>query len=444
MSILTSELDADTLLASVRAEVAEIEDSPRRALLESARSTLTTTADAVEANLRAIREAVAAARTTVQQTRADWMAAVQDEVQANDEVFRQLIAAGYEPDSYITTTAQLTKLTTRAEQRTVFASRRGKLLVSRESLKAKLAENETTITQELHGAVRTANAAASSAVVVRPVPNPDRTAIKAVITAHVRGQRGLILSAVDADDFSVPAFVAAARSAAAALALAPYRLTGAQLKGVLDAGEPLLRELEEHSVGLAVDVLLNLAPKGQGTDLRRLEDLSKGQRATALLLLLLGAASSPLVIDQPEDDLDNRFIYDGIVKRLRDLKGVRQIIVCTHNANVPVLGDAELVVTLEGDGQNGRMVADGVGSLDVRSALMPRISWRVGGTPSTRASACTGSDKGFDPGVSRDVCPPRGTFCASGAARNRRLPPGQRVLIGWKPRREPTPARSGA
>jgi DNA repair ATPase RecN len=53
--------------------------------------------------------------------------------------------------------------------------------------------------------------------------------------------------------------------------------------------------------------------------------------------------------------------------RLRDLKGVRQIIVCTHNANVPVLGDAELVVTLEGDGQNGRMVADGVGSLDVQS-----------------------------------------------------------------------------
>lgn len=365
VSTQISELDADTLLASIRADIADIEKSPRRALLETARSTLISTASAVEANLRSIREAVAAARTTVEQTRADWTAAVQDEVQANDEVFRRLIADGHDPDSYITTTAQLTKLTSRAEQRTVLASRRDKLLEQRASLLVKLAENEIAITQELHDAVRTANTATSSAVVVRPVPNPDRAAIKAVIAAHFRGKRGQIMNAVDASDFSVPAFVAAARTGAAALA--SYQLTGAQLKGVLDAGEDLFRELEECSVGLAVDVLLNLAPKGQGTDLRRLEDLSKGQRATALLLLLLGAASSPLVIDQPEDDLDNRFIYDGIVKRLRSLKGVRQVIVSTHNANVPVLGDAELVVTLEGDGQSGRVAADGLGSLDVQS-----------------------------------------------------------------------------
>ncbi|MGB6583494.1 MAG: hypothetical protein WBF34_36815, partial [Streptosporangiaceae bacterium] len=65
--------------------------------------------------------------------------------------------------------------------------------------------------------------------------------------------------------------------------------------------------------------------------------------ALALLLLLLGASTSPLIIDQPEDDLDNRFVYNGIVQRLRSLKGSRQVIVSTHNANVPVLGDAELV-----------------------------------------------------------------------------------------------------
>lgn len=121
------------------------------------------------------------------------------------------------------------------------------------------------------------------------------------------------------------------------------------------------------SVGRAVDVQLNIAPKGKGTDLRRLEDLSKGQRATALLLLLLGASTSPLVIDQPEDDLDNRFVYDGVVTRLRALKGTRQIIVSTHNANVPVLGDAELVVALEGDGHKGWAAVDGIGSLDTQS-----------------------------------------------------------------------------
>ncbi|WP_164519863.1 hypothetical protein [Flaviflexus salsibiostraticola] len=52
------------------------------------------------------------------------------------------------------------------------------------------------------------------------------------------------------------------------------------------------------------------------------------------------------------------------LQKLRSLKGSRQLIVSTHNANVPVLGDADLVVTLEADGQHGRTVADGVGSLD--------------------------------------------------------------------------------
>ena len=133
---------------------------------------------------------------------------------------------------------------------------------------------------------------------------------------------------------------------------------------MVNAGEPLARELEELSVGHAVEVKLDISSVKGTREFRTMEELSKGQRATALLLLLLGASTAPLVIDQPEDDLDNRFVYDGVVAHLRKLKGVRQIIASTHNANVPVLGDAELIVTLEGDGQHGRPVADGVGSLD--------------------------------------------------------------------------------
>ena len=101
--------------------------------------------------------------------------------------------------------------------------------------------------------------------------------------------------------------------------------------------------------------------------LRSLDQLSKGQRATALLLLLLSASDAPLIIDQPEDDLDNNFIYKGVVRHLRELKGKRQIIASTHNANVPVLGDAELIVVLENDGDHGRPSDSGVGSLDDRT-----------------------------------------------------------------------------
>lgn len=128
--------------------------------------------------------------------------------------------------------------------------------------------------------------------------------------------------------FNVATFVTAARSGTDALA--GLSIAGAQAKAIVDAGEPLFRELEEQSVGLAVEVQLNVASKGAPVEWRRLEDLSKGQRATALLLLLLGASTSPLVIDQPEDDLDNRFVYDGVVQKLRSLKGTRQLIVSTR------------------------------------------------------------------------------------------------------------------
>lgn len=357
--------DTESLLASLRGTVPGVDDSPQQAVLEAARVALNEASDIVEVSLRAVDEAVATARVAIKAARQQWQTIVQPEVDANAEVFRRLIDEGYDPDSYITTTKHLARLTKRAEERTVLTAQRTRLLREREGHLAALVENETAVAKELTRAVQAANDAGAKAVVVRPVPNPDRSALHEVIKSHVRGQRSLITAALEAENFSVRGFVADVR--AGGDRLERHKITGAQLKNLLDAGEPLLRELEEHTVGRAVDVMLNLAPHGHGSDLRRLDELSKGQRATALLLLLLAAASSPLVIDQPEDDLDNRFIYDGIVKRLRTLKGVRQLIVSTHNANVPVLGDAELVVTMEGDGEHGRVSQSGIGSLDVRT-----------------------------------------------------------------------------
>src|SRR3546814_14699425 len=111
--------------------------------------------------------------------------------------------------------------------------------------------------------------------------------------------------------------------------------------------------MEELSVRLAVDVKLDVGYATGSKELKSMGQLSKGQKATALLLLLLSGSDAPLVIDQPADDLDNRFVFNGIVANLRKLKGRRQVIVSTLNANVPVLGDAEFIVPLEDIGQNG-------------------------------------------------------------------------------------------
>jgi hypothetical protein len=77
--------------------------------------------------------------------------------------------------------------------------------------------------------------------------------------------------------------------------------------------------------------------------------LSRGQMATALLPLILRPADYPLVFDQPEDDLDNRFIFTTLVEQIRRLKLERQMIFVTHNANIPVLGEADSVVVMRMD-----------------------------------------------------------------------------------------------
>jgi ABC-type bacteriocin/lantibiotic exporter with double-glycine peptidase domain len=75
-----------------------------------------------------------------------------------------------------------------------------------------------------------------------------------------------------------------------------------------------------------------------------------GQRASALILFLLAQRENDvLIIDQPEDDLDNQTIYDEVIKELKKLKGNMQFIFATHNANIPVLGDSEKVVSCSYD-----------------------------------------------------------------------------------------------
>lgn len=85
---------------------------------------------------------------------------------------------------------------------------------------------------------------------------------------------------------------------------------------------------------------------GDGRDFQPISQASAGQRSAAMLAFLLAHGEEPLVLDQPEDDLDNHLIYDLIVRQIRENKSRRQIVVVTHNPNIVVNGDAEMVHAL--------------------------------------------------------------------------------------------------
>lgn len=148
-----------------------------------------------------------------------------------------------------------------------------------------------------------------------------------------------------------------------------YGLPPAAAERLAQATPDVFMKLEELELPATTKIELNTSADGEPETWQTIEALSTGQKATAVLLLLLLESEAPLVVDQPEDDLDNRFITDGVVPTMRNEKRRRQFVFSTHNANIPVLGDAELIIGLTTGIQNetvqGRANERHMGSIDM-------------------------------------------------------------------------------
>ena len=107
------------------------------------------------------------------------------------------------------------------------------------------------------------------------------------------------------------------------------------------------------------DLRIQYSRAGDGHDWSAITQGSQGQRSAALLAFLLAFGDEPLILDQPEDDLDNHLIYELIVRQIRENKRRRQLIIVTHNPNVVVNGDAEMVHAFDFGGGQCRVMERG-------------------------------------------------------------------------------------
>lgn len=136
--------------------------------------------------------------------------------------------------------------------------------------------------------------------------------------------------------------------------------------------EEIIAKLGESSVRASLEQChvddfpkLTVSRNGGGTDgsavvVREFSQLSLGQQQSVLLALILSSDSRrPLIIDQPEDNLDSEFIFHTFVPVLRRAKERRQVIIVTHNANIAVLGDAEQLIVLKTNRDRSQIVARG-------------------------------------------------------------------------------------
>jgi DNA repair ATPase RecN len=102
--------------------------------------------------------------------------------------------------------------------------------------------------------------------------------------------------------------------------------------------------------------VIRVLTKGSSPKQIPINQLSDGQKHTILLTIAMLAESNlPLIIDQPEDDLDNAFVFKSVVSTLRAIKERRQVILVTHNANIAVLGDSELLLPMKRSGDSGNV-----------------------------------------------------------------------------------------
>ena len=167
----------------------------------------------------------------------------------------------------------------------------------------------------------------------------------------------------DAENLTVFGLVAAVREGKDALLKQAWGLTA----GIAGALERMTAEqiYELEAIDLQDRINLELNVSHTSEQYRPLERLSTGQQCTAVLHLLLLDNPDPLIMDQPEDNLDNAFIAERIVQELRAAKTERQFLFATHNANIPVFGDAEWIGVCAASEDGAKMPADAQGSIDI-------------------------------------------------------------------------------
>lgn len=168
----------------------------------------------------------------------------------------------------------------------------------------------------------------------------------------------------EADDFSPVKLAEMIRLGADALRNVNWGVTPTVADALVRLSPDQVLQLEELELPDFINIELNTAHEGQ-ENFRPLDKLSTGQQCTAILHLLLLQNQDPLVMDQPEDNLDNAFIADRIVAELRSAKIARQFIFATHNANIPVFGDAEWIGVFEAADGQAQMPVEAQGAIDV-------------------------------------------------------------------------------
>lgn len=350
VSSLTVELPIDRAFLSEKA----LEDLPGRAILDELNPVLASLSGDLEARVTEMERSISNADSRVAEIRARWEKRKTEVETTYQEILRGLGDGAVHGGELMRLREQIERLKPLRQREEIARQAESDHAERRQTLLKEWGDLQTASLQRLKKAAKKLSRRLRDRVQIEASPSTDRGPVLQILRESVGGRLDSVKQAVErADPFSLREFVACCREGAASLQK-EYRITPSQAMSVAGASDEALMLIEEVDLGAMTKLRLNTAPAGDPPQWKKVEHLSKGQKATAVLLLMLLTADGPLVVDQPEDDLDNRFISADIVPLLRSAKRRRQFILSTHNANIPVLGDAELILGLTAAGEAGR------------------------------------------------------------------------------------------
>lgn len=367
LEALRNEIPIDRTILSAES----LNGLPSSTLLAGANQPLQRLDEKLGKVMRELQRALEAAEAAVEDLRREWKTRRKDAQEKYETILRELGKTAVVAEEYIEIQHKLERLAPLKDkqkaaelEREEQIARRRSLCVEWEDLKAdelrRLNDAAALVNRELRGKVR-----------VNVVAAADRKPLTDLLRKEVGGRLAEAMRRLeDVADLSLPEFVDACDQGEDALAT-QYDMPLTQARLLSRVSTDVRMQIEELEMRARLTVELNTAPTGAPPSWQNLDGLSKGQKATAILMLVMLEPESPLVIDQPEDDLDNRFITEGVVPMIRTAKRRRQFVMATHNANIPVLGDAELIVGLTPRGEAGEgkatVAREHIGSIDKRS-----------------------------------------------------------------------------
>jgi ATPase subunit of ABC transporter with duplicated ATPase domains len=298
--------------------------------------------------------------TKIKEIIKNWNAEKEKSEKEIEDVKRKLGEEKLQPEKLEELTRQKARIESLLKEFKKHEEQLGSLKKERKELKEKIKDVRHALFKIRENEIREINLKLKGKVRINVIYEGEKKGFKKYISNLLQGS-GLHKDAIDSlveteglavDGILISDFIASGK----AKIMEKFNLTDKMAERLIEylKDKNKLFELETLFPEDLIEIELDV--EGKFTSLAK---LSPGQKATALLLLMFIMEDRILILDQPEEDLDNRFIYEDVVHILRGLKGGRQIITATHNANIPVIGDSELIVVLDKQEEQCKLIDRG-------------------------------------------------------------------------------------